>query len=415
VRRQIGLDFLIPKEVNQLLVWVDRELTSTVASSFTWDVFISEDNSVWTHWAGPMAGTFGPFENRFEINFPNVIPPRRYIKVVTTPLLRSSLVPPDIFITELQAFVRTPAADLKGKTSTTTHNYDLDVKTKILDIPSLFYEVYYSFNRQEPSGQQRWDLINSVYTIHRFNQVFSGRAKVGIENGKEFDENRLAYIFDAAVMADPLRTLHNSLIFNGREETIGGRPNNTNSIILYNTAQLYQGVDINLNGGVTFTKEESEKERDFLINLQTNIVPHRTMTLGLNYSNIISRRTGGDQGSSSGYTQTLDFNLSYNPFRTLNLIAFVQYLNEKGQKDRVLQNYSINWSPFPDGALQFNIAYNENYRTEDHLVERIFQPNIRYNLSKRSYIDLTYQLIRSRSDIQKIASNLLSTTVRIFY
>ncbi len=167
-----------------------------------------------------------------------------------------------------------------------------------------------------------------------------------------------------------------------------GRPNNTNSIILYNTAQLYKGYDINLNGGVTFTKQESgQKGRDFLINFQTNIVPHRTMTLGLNYSNIISRRTGGDQGSSSTYTQTLDFNLSYNPFRTLNLVAFVQYINETDQKDRILQNYAINWSPFPDGALQFNIAYNENYRTEDHLVERIFQPTIRYNLSKRSYID----------------------------
>ena len=416
VRRQIGLDFIIPTEVNQLLVWVDRELTSTVASSFTWDVFVSEDNSVWTHWAGPMAGTFGPFQNRFEINFPNVIPPRRYIKVVTTPLLQSSLVPPNIFVTELQAFLRTPASNVKEKFISTTHNYDLDVKTRILDIPSLFYEVYYSFNRQEPSGQQRWDLINSLYTIHRFNEVFSGRAKVGIENGKELDEKRLAYIYDAAVMADPLRTLHNSLVFNGREEKIGGRPNDTNSIILYNTAQLYKGVDINLNGGVTFTKEESgEKGRDFLINFQTNIVPHRTMTLGLNYSNTISRRTGGDQGSSSTYTQTLDFNLSYNPFRTLNLIAFVQYINEKGQKDRILQNYAINWSPFPDGALQFNIAYIENYRTEDHLVERIFQPTIRYNLSKRSYIDLTYQIIRSRSDIQKIDSNLLSTSVKIFF
>jgi len=413
VRRQIGLDFLIPTEVNQLLVWVDRELTSTVVSSFSWQVFTSDDNLTWVGPIAPSSVGFGTFQNRFEINFSSVT--RRYIKVVTTPLLPSPLIPPNIFVTELQAFVRTPAADLKGKTSTTTHNYDLDVKTRILDIPSLFYEVYYSFNRQEPSGQQRWDLINSLYTAHRFNEVFSGRAKVGIENGKEFDEKRLAYIYDAAVMADPLRTLHNSLVFSGREETIGGRPNDTNSIILYNTAQLYKGVDINLNGGVSFIKQESEKGRDFLIDLQTNIVPHRTMTLGLNYSNRISRRTGGDQGSSSGYTQTLDFNLSYNPFRTLNLIAFVQYVNEKGQKDRVLQNYSINWSPFPDGALQFFIGYNENYRTEDHLVERIFQPTIRYNLSKRSYIDLTYRLIRSRSDIEKIDSNLLSTTVRIFY
>jgi hypothetical protein len=414
VRRQIGLDFLNPTQVNQLLVWVDRELTSTVASSFTWDVFISGDNLMWTHWAGPMAGTFGPFQNRFEINFSSVT--TRYIKVVTTPLLRSPLVPPDIFVTELQAFLQTPAADVKGSVSRTTHNYDLDVKTRILDIPSLFYEVYYFFNRQDPSGQQRYDLINSLYANHRFSEVFSGKAKVGIENGEELGEKRLAYIYDAAVIADPLRTLHHSLVFNGKEEKIGGRPNNTNSIILYNTAQLYRGYDINLNGGVTFTKQESGVDgRDFLINFQTNIVPHRTMNLGLNYSNTISRRTGGDRSSSSTYIQTVDLNLSYNPFRTLNLFAFLQYITEKGQKDKILQNYAINWSPFPDGALQFNIAYNENYRTDDHLVERIIQPNVRYNFSKRSYVELSYQLIRSRSDIQKIDSNLLSTTVKIFY
>ena len=305
---------------------------------------------------------------------------------------------------------------MKGKTGRTTHNYDLDVKTRILDNPSLYYELYYYFNRQEPSGRQRYDLINSLYTNHRFNEVFSGRAKVGIENGKELDEKRLAYVYDAAVVADPLRTLHHSLVFNGRDEEIDGRPNDTHSIILYNTAQLYQGVDINLNGGVTFTKQESgEKGRNFLINFQSNIIPHRAMTLGLNYSNIISRRTGGDQGSSSTYIQRLDFNLSYNPFRTINLLAFVQYINETGQKDRILQDYAINWSPFPDGALQFNIAYNENYRTEDHLVERIFQPTIRYNFTKRSFIDVTYQLIRSKSDTQKIDSNLLSTSVKIFF
>jgi hypothetical protein len=417
VKRQIGLDFLNPTEVNQLLIWVDREITSAIATSFTWDIFISEDNSTWTHWAGPMAGSLGgPSLNRFELNFLNVIPARRYIKVVTTPLLRSPLVPPDIFVTELQAVLQTPAADVKGSVSRTTHNYDLDVKTRILDIPSLFYEVYFLFNRQEPSGQQRYDVVNSLYTDHRFSEVFLGRAKVGIENGEELDKKRLAYIYDAAIIADPLRTLHHSLVFNGREEEFGGKPNNTNSIILYNTAQLYKGYDINLNGGVTFTKQESgENGRDFLINLQTNIVPHRTVTLGLNYSNIISRRTSEERGSSSTITQTLDFNLGYNPFRTLNLSAYVQFINETGQKDRILQNYAINWSPFPDGALQFNIAYNENYRTQDHLVERIFQPSVRYNFSNRSYIDLTYRLVRSSSDIQKIDSNLLSTTVKIFF
>ncbi len=133
VRRQIGLDFLIPTEVNQLLVWVDRELTSTVVSSFSWQVFTSDDNLNWVGPIVPSSVGFGTFENRFEINFSSVT--TRYIKVVTTPLLPGPLVPPNIFVTELQAFVRTPAADLKGKTSRTTHNYDLDVKTRILDNP----------------------------------------------------------------------------------------------------------------------------------------------------------------------------------------------------------------------------------------------------------------------------------------
>jgi len=294
------------------------------------------------------------------------------------------------------------------------------VKTRILDTPFLFYELYYFYNRLDSSlqsGQSRYDLINSLSANQRFSEVFSGKAKVGIENSTQFvDQRSFTWFYDASVIADPLRTLHNTLTFYGRNEKINGRPNDTNSILLYNTAQLYPGVDINLNGGVVFRKQETgESGTDFLINFQANIVPNRKVTLGINYSNIISRRTGGVQGSTSTTTQTLDVTLSYNPFRTLNLFAFVEYLTETGQKGRVLQNYAINWSPFPDGALQFNITYSENLRTDDHLVERIFQPNIRYNFSKRSYVEFSYQLLRSKSDIQNIKSDLWSTTVKLFF
>jgi hypothetical protein len=239
---------------------------------------------------------------------------------------------------------------------------------------------------------------------------------VAREDGKEEDEKRFAYVYNASIVADPLKTVRNSLVFSGRDEEIEGRPNNLNSIFLYNTTHLYKGIDFNLNGGVNFTKQESgEKGRDFIINLQANFVPHRAMTLGLDYSNTISQRTGGDQGASSTYTRTLNFNLSYNPLRTLNLFAFVQYINEKGQKDRILQNYAINWSPFPDGALQFNLAYNQNFRTEDRAKESIFQPSIRYNISKNSYIIVSYQIIRTKSAIQNEDSNLFSTSLKLFF
>jgi hypothetical protein len=425
--RNIGLDFTNPTEVNRLLLWVDRDLSAApnIVNFFASNlkVYVSSDNLNWVAWSIFPPITLGPFENRFEIRFANVVPARRYIKVVTPPL--SAAVPgafgfPNIFVTELQAFLQTSTITLQNnnqdRINTTTHNYDLDVKTRILDNPSLFYEFYGYYNRQDPAHQQRYSISNAFYTFHRFSEVFSGRARVAREDGEELGVKRFAYIYDVALTADPLRTLHNSLVVNGRNEEIGGKPNDTNSIFLYNTAQLYKGIDVTLNGGVNFTTQETgEKGRDFLINFQANIVPHRALTLGLNYNSTISRRTGGEQGSRSTYTRTLDFNLSYNPFRTLNLFAFIQYTNESGQKDRILQNYAINWSPFPDGALQFIVNYNENYRTEDHLVERIFFPSIRYNLSKKSYVEVSYQFVRSRSDIEKIDSNLISTSLKFYY
>jgi hypothetical protein len=323
-------------------------------------------------------------------------------------------------VTELQAFRDVQASGNLGTTRTRAHsltnNYDLDIKTRILDNPSLIYELYGYYNRQDPTGQQIYTISNALYTVHRFSEVFSGRARVAVENGEDLGRKRIAYIYDAALTADPFRTLHSSLVVNGRNEEIGGKPNDLNSIILYNTAQLYKGVDAGLSGGVNFIKQETgQSGRDFVINLQSNIVPHPTLTLGLNYGNTISRRTGGDLPSSSGYTQNVDFTVSYNPFRTLSLFAFFQLIDQKGAKLQTLQNYSINWSPFPDGALQFNIAYNENYRSEDHLKERILVPSIRYYLSRRSYIQLQYQLIRSTSDIQKINSDLISTSLKIFF
>jgi len=415
VRRQIGLDFLNPAEVSQLLVWVDRELTSTIAGSFSWDVFISEDNLTWTHWAGPVAGSFGPFQNRFEINFP-VIPARRYIKVVTTPLARSPLVPPNIFVTELQAFLSKPAADVVEKTRRASHTYNLDGKVRILDSPLLFYDLYYFFNRVEPSSQQRYTLSNGFSANHRFSSVFSGTARVAREDGKEEDKKRVAYVYNASIVADPLRTLRNSLVFSGRDEEIDKKPNDTHSIFLYNTAQLYRGIDLNLNGGLNFSKQETgEKGRDILVSLGLNVVPHRTLTLGLNYSDTMSRRRGGESGSTSTYTRRVDLNVNFNPVRTVYLSALIELIAEKGQGTETTQNYSVNWSPFPDGALQFNISYNENLRSEDRLKERIFTPNVRYKLSSRSYLDLTYQMIRSDSKIQKTESQVISSSLKIFF
>jgi len=424
VIRQMGLDFSIPTEVNQLLLWIDKDLSTAPAIltffSSNMKVFSSPDNLNWS--PVPLALppiTFGPFQNRFVINFTNVT--TRFIKVVTPPLNAAVLGAssfPNIFVTELQAFLTQPVGGTPGKKSLTitrtTQNYYLDAKARILDIPTLFYELDYFYTRIDPSGQLRYTVSNGFSGNYRFSQIFSARARVAYENGEEEREHRTAWIYDAALEATPLRTLTNRLLFSGRDETIGGKRNSNNSIILYNIAELYRGLDVNLNIGQSFSRDESGvKTNETDIQILATIIPHPTLNTTLAYKYSIIDQSGGTNSSGSGNQQTGEFILSYRPFRTLYFVATIDLSSTPTQKTTVTQNYGFNWSPFPDGDLQFRFFYNENLATGGEK-NRIINPGVRWNLTKRSYIDLSYQRNMNTSTSQKVDENIFSVQVKIF-
>jgi len=417
-KRNMGLDFFAPTEVNQLLVWVNRDLSSEPATAdfFSWDVYISSDNLNWTHHAGPIhPAPFGPFQNRFEIDFPNVT--TRFIRVVTTPFTTAA-VPVDIFITELQAFLRQPVGGTSGeksfKTARTTQNLYFDSKTRILDIPLLYYELNYFYTDVHPDGQLRYTVSNGFSANHRFSRFLLGRARVAREDGEEQKERRAAWIYDATLEVTPLRTYTQRLVFSGRDETIGGRNNNNNSIILYNIAELYKGLEVNLNIGQNFSKDESglrTKETDFQI--LATVIPHPALNVTLDYKYSIIDQSGGNSANGSGNEQTGEFILSYRPFRTLYFVATIDLSTTPSQGTHVTQNYGFNWSPFPDGALQFRFFYNENLATGG-VKERIINPGVRWNITKRSYLDLSYQRNTNASPSQKIEENFFNAQLKIF-
>jgi len=420
--RNMALDFFLPTQVNQLLVWVDRDLSSVpdIANSFSWDVYISPDNLNWTHHAGPiLPAPFGPFQNRFEIDFPNVT--TRYIRVVTNPLTLA--VPgassfPDIFVTELQAFLNQPAGrtptEKSFRTTRTTQNLYFDSRARILNIPTLFYELDYFYTKIDPDSQLRYTVSNGFSVNHRFSQIFSGRARVAREDGEEEKERRAAWIYDAALEATPLRTLTDRLVFSGRDETIEGRHSNSNSIILYNIAELYRGLEANLNIGKIFSKNESGVKTDETdIQILGTIIPHPALNMTLSYKYSIISQSGGRSETGSGDTQTGEFVLSYRPFRTVFVVATVDLSTTPGQGTQVTQNYGFNWSPFPDGALQFRFFYNENLVTGG-VKERIINPGVRWNITKRSFLDISYQDNRRTSSSQKTDENFFNVQLKMF-
>ncbi len=420
--RQVGLDFTVPTELNQLLLWIDQDLsTATSVRDFfisNIKVYQSPDNLNWTQVGPipPVVVTFGQFQNRFEINFGSSVT-TRYIKVVTPPL--SSAVPgatsfPNIFITELQAFLLRPAAEVRGKTTRTSHLYNLDVAARLLDIPTLYYNLSYFFNRIDPSGQQRYVLSNGLSVNQRFTPVLFGRARVAIENGKEIDQTRLAYIYDASLETTPLNTLTNRLTFSGRNETVEGNTSSLNSIFLYNIAELYKGLSVNLNGGVNFLKNETGQDStETNVSFSASVIPHPTVNLGLAYIYSKIDQSGGGLPSSTNFTHTANVTLTYNPFQTLYLVASIEVIAD-GQKVSTEQNYGLNWSPFPDGALQFRFFYNESLESLGSGKSRTISPGVRWYITKRSYLDVSYQLITNESSSGKSDSNIIGATLKIF-
>ncbi len=416
-RRNFGLDFLNVTEVNNLLVWVDRELPSGIANSFSWDVYISSDNLNWSLYRTISSAPFGQFQNSFELDFPNA--KTRYIKVVTKPLSPTVIDAskfPNIFITELQAFLKTPAQDVKRKTHNTSQLFNVDAKTRILNTPSLYYDFSYFYSRNDPSGVSQYTLSNGLTVNHRFNQVFSGTARFAREDISQQSEKETDYVYNAALTAIPLRTLNHTLVFSGRIGDISGRSFYTDTLFLNNTAKLYEGIDVNLSGGLDFAKRETgEKSFGTTLNFGANIVPHRTLTLTLNYSDTTSDQSGGGKPSTSSFTRRGDLSVSFNPLRTLYLFGSWSIVSQTDAKRSILQNYAASWSPFPYGNLQFNIGYSESLRSEDKARERTFGPSLRWKITNRSTLDVSYQMVKSESVSQKSDSNAFGSRLQIFF
>jgi hypothetical protein len=414
--RNIGVDFFSDTEVNTLLIWIDRELPDDIAASFTWDIYTSADNIMWNLESTVAPAPFGPFENRFEIDFSTVN--SRYIKVVTRPLAATvvgSAAFPNILVTEIQAFIRKPVEDVEGRTSRTSQIANLDIRTRLLDTPMVFHEFSYYLSKREPFSQTRWTLSNGLSITHRFNRVFSSSARVAREDVAEEDERGVNYTYNATVRAEPLDTLSHTLLLSRRNESIGDETIDRDSMFLQNTASLYKGIDVFLHGGVSSTRQGTgQKQESLIVTSGANFIPHETLTVNVNYTDTTTNRSGGGGPEGLLVNRRGDVGVSFRPFQTVYLFGSLSHVT---QEDRIymLNNYAVNWSPFPYGALQFNFAYNEEFRTENNEKLRNISPSLRWNITNRIFLNVSYQMIRSQSNQQTSDIRVFNANVKMRY
>jgi len=412
--RNLGLDFGIVAEVNTLWVWVDRELPPQIASSFTWSIYTSSDNQNWFLRAVVPAMPLDPFVPRFEIRFANVSD--RYVKAVTVPL--ASTVPdasdfPDILVTEVEAVISVPASDAEREQSGTNHLYDVDLRARLLESPSLFYELS-SFGNGPDLVPTTYTIINGISLHHPFSDVYSLSARVAREDGQRIELETLAYVYTTSLSVTPVPALRYNVAFSGRSEEIAGARIDRNSVFLYGITELYRGVGLNLGVGKTYTTRDPGVDSETTeINATSTLVPNDQLAFNLIFRDSSTINVGEVPRTPEVNHQSTEANFTYTPLRTLFLFGSYRVESTPETDRRTINNYAFSWSPFPDGTLHFTIGYNETLRSELDQADESFVTRLRWDVSRLSFLDVTYQRIRTDSVIRAQADDIVSANLRI--
>jgi len=424
----IGVDFVTPTQLTSLFIWVDKDLTK-ISDLFNWDIYTSDDNITWTK-KFTVTGALSDFSTlplpHFIIHFPSAIT-SRFVKAVVKPLdsidqtaiIVRGLTPAnfnDIAVTELQPFLFkavSSTSQTKISESTLTQQLNLNGRAKLLENRDLFYDLSLFLARTDPGALTTAFVSNGLSFSQKFGGIFTLNARAAREDSYLVNGHGIEYEYSAALSATPYATLNDSLLYSGHYTTNPtGTTNIQNSIFLFNTAMLYPGVDALLSGGVTFgTLETGQSSNTLQANAGVTLVPNPKMNLNLTFSMTNSTLSGGNKPGISTTNYTGLASATYTPVSSLYLFASIQ-LNETN----ILQtttNYGVNFSPFPNGDLQFHFVYNETLGPATNEISTLITPSLRWNIRPGAYLDLDYSIQQSTLAAQINDSKIFSSILTI--
>lgn len=406
----VGLDLGFPTTVDTIYLWVDRELTSEVSDSFTWSVYTSDDNtddSEWQLLTTISPGTFDSFENRIELTFPEVT--TRFIKVTVTPLLAS--VPGsgafnNIFLTEMEIFSTITSED---GFSTISHNLNYNIGWRATDQTSLGYDWFYRYRKTDPADAEVSSMTNGAFINHIFNDTFTGSVRVSRQDRDEPGGLSFITSHSAALRANYMRTFRQSLTYSATRSRSDLEDSKTDGIFLRNNADLYRGVSVYLDTGLSWGRIQDEPDtRSTLVRVGSKLEPNDIMTVNLDYTANRSHVSGGD----TRLKETGSFQTFILPSRYLSLFARLRY-DEDDEIRSSSQNYSLNWAPVSGGSLQFFLSYDQRILSENNQEEEVLSPGLRWRITRYASLRTTYSLFTKVSDTEELDTRSLTASLKI--
>lgn len=429
----IGMQFNTAPTINvlRLLLPSGRQipLDGGIRASFLnpalWEVYTSTDPTgrIWKRLSGVTVtySTFlsftGTSVDGFEFSFPQV-PDVQFVKVVmSSPLtINSIFLREDVTVSKLEAYF-TGVIRQGSRSDTLSGHYELSTRVRLLDSPSLLYDMSYSLNHfkaDQTSLSVSWFLMNSLSTFQRFNRILSGSARVAREDSEGANgDMRSSNNVSLSLTATPLPTLSHTVVYSFRHDQSPTGRKIANSMYLSNTAELYRGLSLNLSAGGTLSNDEAGVTQKSL-NVSTGafMQPHPSLTFTLSFSDSRAWSSGGGKPDSSTSSQGATMSATYSPFPSLYLFGELGYSAEKGRPSQQTSTVGGSWAPFRGGALVYNVSYRESYSSSGDQKDGTLSNSLRWNIRSGTSLDCSHQLTDSTSSFSASDSESLIMAFR---
>ena len=170
-------------------------------------------------------------------------------------------------------------------------------------------------------------------------------------------------------------------------------------------------MNLDLGYGWNTLVDDTDQTSTF-IRVETNLEPHRKVNMSLNYSIAWLKETD----EPSGRDQRGSFHGLWAPTRTLSMQANLYFTDKTGRRDdsTFLQDYSLNWSPFPDGTMQFSLSYNESRSTEGQII-KLLTPSVKWQVSRNIFVEASYSTGTIESATEIVDTDNYRCNLRVVY
>jgi 7-cyano-7-deazaguanine synthase in queuosine biosynthesis len=184
-------------------------------------------------------------------------------------------------------------------------------------------------------------------------------------------------------------------------------------VYLRTNAKLYKGLSIFFDSGYSESSSaDGDETESTTVRSGTNVIPNEKVTLNANYS--ATKKTTKAEIDKETSESQWNIQAFYVPARSLSFFLKLTVVDEEDSYDTI-QNYSANWSPFPDGDLQFFFTYSETLRSGDGQKQRTIGPTVKWDMGPHASLDVSYSASKTESELVTTDTDSFIAKLRILF